>query len=130
MRNLYKRATKHLPDLSMNQFLKYLGCDARTLVQHLQVQFRKRIGFCWQNYATVWEMDHIIPINKLKEKLGEAATVLHFRNLQPLTKTENEKKKANGDEVDTRARVHLFDRGPIAEDTDACLFVRLHQYLV
>lgn len=42
----------------------------------------------------VWEIDHIIPINKLKDNPKQADQILHFKNLQPLTKAENEKKKA------------------------------------
>lgn len=94
LKNLHKRATKHLPQLSVDQFRQYLGCDADTLINHLQSQFTKRVGFCWQNYATVWEIDHVIPINKLKDSPKQAGQILHFKNLQPLTKAENEKKKA------------------------------------
>ena len=45
-----------------------------------------------ENYSTIWELDHIIPIkfdHPTKEKMLER---LHFKNIQPLLKNINREK--------------------------------------
>jgi hypothetical protein len=87
--------------------MNYLQCDVETLKASLAEQFECRIGFCWENYATVWEIDHHKPINMLKTKPELIAEILHYKNLRPLTKAENQKKKAKIPSLLTEAKVEV-----------------------
>lgn len=42
----------------------------------------------WQNWGTVWELDHILPCVSFDlTKLEEQQKCFHYTNLQPLFKT-------------------------------------------
>lgn len=48
---------------SENQCQKYLGCSIAFFKQHLQSKFAGIMS--WENYADVWEIDHIIPVSSV-----------------------------------------------------------------
>lgn len=67
-----------------------VGYTLKELVLHLQKQFRK--GMTWDNYGTIWQIDHVIPMNWYKYKdINELAfkDCWALTNLQPLFTKEN-----------------------------------------
>ena len=79
-------ALKYNKELSSNE---YLGCDIKTLMTHIEEQFKDEMT--WDNYGE-WHIDHIIPICYDNPTLEEQINRLHYSNLQPLWKTDNLKK--------------------------------------
>jgi hypothetical protein len=68
-----------------------LGCDRETFLLHLQSQFKR--GMNWNNYGRVWEVDHITPCSSFDLTDPEQQRIcFHYRNHQPLYKTENRRK--------------------------------------
>lgn len=72
---------------------QYIGCHPQFLRNHLEEQFRP--GMSWDNYGSVWVVDHIVPLSwwdlrNHPEHLFEAS---HWTNLQPLFVAENLAKK-------------------------------------
>lgn len=81
-----------------------LGCSIEFLKQRFKSMFRD--GMSWDNYGTVWVIDHIFPLAaaRLSDRV-EFLAVNNWRNLQPLTPEENIEK---GDKVYPEAQV-LFN---------------------
>lgn len=64
------------------------GADGPTLIKHLESRFTK--GMTWQNYGTVWEVDHIAPCFMFDlSKPEEQRRCFHYSNLRPLGVTAN-----------------------------------------
>lgn len=73
-------------------FNKRIGCDSETLKKHIESQFKT--GMTWDNYATVWAVDHIFPIAQAKKISQEALLKsFNYKNLQPLFVEENQIKR-------------------------------------
>lgn len=77
-----------------------LGCDAKQLREHLEKAFRE--GMTWENYGSVWHVDHIRPCVSfdLTQK-EEQKACFHYSNLQPLFVKDNIKKSSyhNGKKI-------------------------------
>ncbi len=73
---------------------KYIGCSPGFLRNHLQSLFRP--GMTWNNYGTVWVVDHIVPLSWWQvDRFPQHATeASHYTNLQPMFVQENLKKHA------------------------------------
>lgn len=68
--------------------IQELGCTAAELIVYLEGQFRD--GMSWNNYGTVWHIDHIKPLSRYDLTLRtHVAEVCHFTNLRPLLAREN-----------------------------------------
>jgi hypothetical protein len=65
-----------------------VGCDHPELRDHIANQFRT--GMSWERYRQ-WEVDHIMPLSSART-LGELIELCHYRNLQPLWRSENLRK--------------------------------------
>jgi len=63
--------------------LELLGCSIEEYKQYLESLFTPEMN--WDNYGKYWEIDHIIPLSK--------GGSFHYTNTQPLTVSENRKKK-------------------------------------
>lgn len=63
--------------------LELLGCSIEEYKQYLESLFTLKMN--WDNYGKYWEIDHIIPLSK--------GGSFHYTNTQPLTISENRKKK-------------------------------------
>jgi len=72
--------------------MKLTGCTIEFLMGHIEARFRP--GMRWDNYGKEWEIDHIFPCS-LYDLTDEAQqrACFHYTNLQPLTVTENRKKR-------------------------------------
>jgi hypothetical protein len=106
--NLYRRIQGKVPTLDFNTFMKYLGCTPKQLKAHIQKQLPKvDIPACWGNYGALWELDHEIPVSVLGKirnvspQLLEAFVkeISHYGNIQPLSKSQNCKKRDNLGEI-------------------------------
>lgn len=62
-----------------------LGCSLAEFRQHIEAQFRH--GMTWENYATVWEIDHVVPVFRFKSH--EMASCFHYTNLRPRLEVMN-----------------------------------------
>lgn len=67
--------------------IEYLGCDIGSFKKHLENKFVE--GMNWENYGSIWHIDHIIPIAYKKPSLDEVIKRLHYSNTQPLWALEN-----------------------------------------
>lgn len=80
-----------------------LGCSVEFLKQRLEVQFQN--DMTWENWGTVWEIDHIEPLCSFdltdREQLLKAC---HYTNLRPLMKLDNRRKIAE----DVKKKLTLF----------------------
>jgi hypothetical protein len=68
-----------------------LGCSVAEFRAHLEAQFSE--GMTWENYGTVWHIDHIKPVCSFDLTMeGIAKEVNHYSNLRPLLAEENLRK--------------------------------------
>lgn len=74
--------------------LQKLPYSIQELKEHLEKQWQ--LGWSWENYGTVWNIDHIIPQSKLLYDNLEHPNFLKcwcLTNLRPLSCLENNKKQ-------------------------------------
>jgi hypothetical protein len=70
------------------QTIEYVGCSAKFLAWHMEVQFRD--GMTWKNYGSRWHVDHILPCASFDLSNHEQQKkCFHWTNLQPLLAAEN-----------------------------------------
>lgn len=68
-----------------------IGCTNRHLKKHLESQFYGEMT--WENYGKYWVIDHKIPLGKYDlSKPEHVKLACHYKNLQPLTRKDNENK--------------------------------------
>jgi len=71
--------------------LELLGCSPEALKAHIEAQFRS--GMLWENYGSVWHLDHIKPCAAFDfTSPHDQQACFHYTNLQPLFAVENLKK--------------------------------------
>jgi len=90
-----------------------LGMTAADFKAHIESRFQ--LGWSWDNWGSVWELDHIYPLTAadLVGSRPEFLAANNWRNLQPLSVEDNRRK---GDKVTPEAQA-LFDQ-LVAEFTD------------
>uniref|UniRef100_A0A0G4HLD1 Uncharacterized protein n=1 Tax=Chromera velia CCMP2878 TaxID=1169474 RepID=A0A0G4HLD1_9ALVE len=77
---------------------EYLGCSFPDLKPHLEKDdFHGNPGMSWENYGSLWHVDHIVPIMYVgpdgqKPDTETLVSRLHFSNLQPMWSGENLRK--------------------------------------
>jgi hypothetical protein len=65
-----------------------LGCDINYLKEWLASQFSAKMN--WDNYGSMWHIDHILPCSEFDLKNSEEQDVcFHYTNLRPLWASEN-----------------------------------------
>ena len=70
-----------------------LGCSIEQYKNYLESKFSPDMN--WDNYKTVWEIDHIIEICTFDLTIEENIhKCFHYTNTQPLYKIENRKRKS------------------------------------
>lgn len=86
LRNRFKSAFKK--GSKTGSAVRDLGCSVAELKERLESMFVS--GMCWNNYGTVWHIDHIKPLASfdLSDREQFLAAV-HFTNLQPLFAKDN-----------------------------------------
>jgi len=77
-----------------NKTITNIGCTAGEFKAHMEAQFTGRMS--WNNYGTLWDVDHIIPVqykaNGNKPTFATVLRRLHYTNTQPMLKAENRRK--------------------------------------
>jgi hypothetical protein len=72
-------------------YYELLGCNYDYFMRWIEFRFDNEMN--WDNYGTVWEIDHIIPLSQFNlMDENERKICAHWSNLQPLTVHENRKK--------------------------------------
>ena len=73
------------------QTMEYVGCTVDELKKYIENKFTE--GMSWENYGSVWHIDHIIPCSAWNfESEEECSYCWNFRNLQPLLASQNQSK--------------------------------------
>lgn len=68
-----------------------LGCSIAEF--RLMMEFQFTDDMTWENWGTVWHLDHIIPLSFFNlEDVAEFKVAVHYSNLQPLMVADNLKK--------------------------------------
>jgi len=71
--------------------VKYLDCSIKQLKKWLEYNFEE--GMTWDNYGTIWHLDHIKPCNSYDFKnLEEIEECFNWKNIRPCFAIENLKK--------------------------------------
>lgn len=85
--NLRSRARKMMMSDQVS-ISRAIGCNSSTLRQHIESRFTGTMT--WDNYGSVWVIDHILPLSAFDLSNPEhVREVNHYTNLQPLTKEAN-----------------------------------------
>lgn len=82
------RIHRVLNDTKGSRSWDYIGCDRSSLRTWLEFQFDENMS--WDNYASYWQIDHVIPITKFDlSNIDNANICFHWSNVRPLEKTRN-----------------------------------------
>lgn len=80
-----------LGHLKKQKTMNYFGCSTNDFRLHLQSRFKH--GMNWNNYGSVWEVDHIVPCDSFDlTKDYQVRLCNHYTNLQPMLKHLNRRK--------------------------------------
>ena len=68
----------------------YLGCSYAQAADYIANQFTSNNGFTWENYGSIWEIDHKIQLSDI-DLLNdtELMRVCNYTNLRPLAVRDN-----------------------------------------
>lgn len=86
---------------------RLFGCEWVVLESRISSLFRD--GMTWENYGTVWHLDHIKPVSTFTDTEIAEGAHNHYLNLQPLLAEENMKKGA-------KWQLALDSRRPATDD--------------
>lgn len=107
--NLRSRLNRLLRKKSKSAYtMRLLGCSVDELIVHLESRFSPSMN--WDNYGTLWHVDHIIPLASFDlSKPEHLRAACHWTNLQPLEASANIKKKHHvSDEVAADVENYVF----------------------
>lgn len=68
---------------------KYLNCTWKMLIEYFKYYLDEFENFTFDNYGTVWHIDHVIPLGTLDQSDKDNHWSLQWINLAPLGKKEN-----------------------------------------
>jgi len=88
-RNIRKRLKKQLDKgMTIGPTIEMLGCSIAQFRAYIEQQFTD--DMTWDNYGTIWHIDHIKPVCSFDLSLeGIAKEVNHYSNLRPLLAKDN-----------------------------------------
>jgi hypothetical protein len=88
------------------------GCTFGELRTHIEKQFKR--GMTWQNYGTLWHIDHIIPCAAFDlSRKEEQARCFNYLNLRPLEAATN---RSKGSRIEM-AQIPLGIYAPVYESS-------------
>lgn len=77
-----------------HEIKQYLGVDIGEVREWIEEMFLD--GMNWDNYGTVWQVDHIVPLRMFDLfDEGQLKIAWHYKNLMPLYKADNLNKEGN-----------------------------------
>jgi hypothetical protein len=79
--------TKEADDANIE---KYWHCSVEEYRKYLSDKLTG--DMTWENYCTLWEIDHIVPLEYNEPSMAEMIARLHYLNTQPLLIVDNRKK--------------------------------------
>ena len=87
--NIRSRLRKALKGKSRDKgIFLLLGCSASETKLYLESKFQ--LGMNWDNYGSLWEIDHIVPLASFDlSNSNQLKRACHHTNLQPLWKEEH-----------------------------------------
>lgn len=91
---LHNRLTTGLRHGKFNHKTRELvGASVDVVIAHLEAQFKP--GMTWDNWGSVWHVDHKYPLSKIDHAcIEQIKRVCHYTNLQPLWVEDNLRKHA------------------------------------
>jgi hypothetical protein len=90
-KNLRRRLCEVAKSGKAQSTMKYIGCTAGELREHLERKFEK--WMTWENYGTRWHIDHIHPVDSFDHSdHRQIAICWHYSNLRPLCALKNSSK--------------------------------------
>ncbi len=90
LRKRLRMALKERNYTKKSKSFEIIGCDINFLVKWIESKFTNEMN--WQNYGTIWHLDHKIPLNWAKTE-DELLELNHYTNLQPLLASINMSKQ-------------------------------------
>lgn len=97
IRNRFNKLMKKLQNGNLNSntsALDLLGCSLDEFKIHIEKQFADYMN--WDNYGTVWHLDHIYPLSKIDiTREDHKKLFFSYINLRPLEKGKNFQKSDN-----------------------------------
>ena len=111
---------KPTSDTQLNQAT--MGCTRAEMRAHLESQFTDSMS--WDNYADVWELDHIVPYKAFPtvEELDKHHKIIcWFKNVRPLPPPQNRSDQANYNEEDKKALIRRFQLWEIEREVLALI---------
>ena len=72
-----------------NEILRFIFLSRTDFREYIEHQFLE--GMTWENYCSVWEIDHIVPVGQFDmTKEEDLKLCWHYLNMMPLTRKDNE----------------------------------------
>lgn len=115
--NLSKNTTTLLSDIikhpnRMSTCLEQrCGYTAKQFRDHIQSQFTSEMN--WDNYGSVWEVDHIIPINYFNypdTNCKDFRICWSLMNLRPLSKHKNAQRCRDGRDISEELKQQILNQ--------------------
>lgn len=92
--NLRTKIHTLLANKERKSSMDIIDCCKKQLCEWLEYQFDNTMS--WNNYGSVWHIDHVIPINSFDmTKPTDVEVCFNWKNLQPLERFENQSKSNN-----------------------------------
>ncbi len=89
--NYRQKFSDFMKSSQMNYVLEELGCNKRDFMKYIEAKFKPDMN--WDNYAKVWNFDHILPLMEIEDGCyianEEIDRRMHYTNIQPLYVQEN-----------------------------------------
>ena len=85
---------KTLYDIKCHLSLEKLTGGRLQVIAHMTELLSNHSEFTWENYGVAWEIDHVIPFEKMNKTLvSDRFKLNHWKNLQPKTSEQNKKER-------------------------------------
>ena len=83
---------KTLYDIKCHLSVETLTGGRLQVIAHMTELLSNHSEFTWENYGVEWEIDHVIPFEKMNKKLvSERYRLNNWKNLQPKTSDQNKR---------------------------------------
>jgi hypothetical protein len=85
----FLKGEMRLDNYANNEILRYIILSRTDFREYFEHQFLE--GMTWDNYCSVWEIDHIIPVGEFDmTNEDDLKLCWHYLNLMPLIRKDNE----------------------------------------